>query len=118
MGMNCPFLFLLEEHSRRLTTEEREILADIQKIYNRLPPSHRFATVHGAGHFSFSDISVTFNPLVTRVSGAAGSLSGRRSLEITADTVRTFFDVHLKGADPSSLDRLPTHYPELEFGFQ
>ena len=40
-------------------------------------------------------------------------LDGRRQLAVTAHCIRTFFNVHLKGAPASELKSL-TQHPEIE----
>jgi hypothetical protein len=42
-----------------------------------------------------------------------GALDGRRGLALSADYVRTFFDVHLNGASHASLMSLAGRYSEI-----
>jgi hypothetical protein len=41
-------------------------------------------------------------------------IDGRRQVAVTAHYISTFFDVYLKGAAPSELQRQP-QYPEIEY---
>ena len=50
---------------------------------------------------------------VMRMTGVIG-LEPRRGLEITAESVCRFLDVHLKGVPAESLQELPKKYPELQ----
>jgi hypothetical protein len=43
-------------------------------------------------------------------------LESRRGLAITADYVRTFFDVYLKDASADSLNQPAQRYPEVQVG--
>jgi dienelactone hydrolase len=55
-NIDRPFLFLLSDHDRESGPESRQILANIQSIYDRLPPDGRaFLEIRGANHFLFSD---------------------------------------------------------------
>lgn len=116
-SLRCPFLFLVADHSGPLEAEDRQILANIRTIYDGAPSGRCFATVRGSGHFSFSDRCLLLNSTLTRVSGALGKIGEERGLRVAAACIRTFFDVHLQGAAPSSMDRLPLQYPEVAFGF-
>ncbi|HLK56062.1 MAG TPA: hypothetical protein VKU00_05845 [Chthonomonadaceae bacterium] len=112
-GLNRPFMFLMADHSGAGSAEDRQILGDIQAIYDRLPSGRHYATLRGSGHFNFSDTCLLLNGALRRVSGATGNIGDERGLHVAAACIRAFFDVHLKGADPSLMDRLPSQYPEL-----
>jgi predicted dienelactone hydrolase len=118
-GLKQPFLFILSDHRRELSDPaSRQIGADIQSIYNRLPNGRLFVTIRGANHFSFSDQMLQKSQFVIgllRLLGF-GSLEGRRGLAITTDYVHTFFDVYLKDAPAASLDKLSQPYPEVQLG--
>jgi hypothetical protein len=113
----CPFMFLMADHTGPLDAEERGVMGEIRGVYDRSPAGRVFATLRGSGHFNFSDTCLLLNGLVMRASRAAGPVGGEHGLRIAADTIRTFFDAHLKSVDPSSIDRLPAQYPELVLGF-
>lgn len=55
-------------------------------------------------------------PLPLQIAHLLGILqmSGRRQITITRDCLRTFFDVYLRGAPPSTLGRL-SNYPQIEY---
>lgn len=116
-GLKQPFMFLLSDHSREESDPESKLIhADIQSIYDRLPAGRLFITIRGANHFSFSDqILLKSHSVIAvlRILGIA-RLDPRRGLAITTDYVHTFFDVHLKGAPASQLDKLSQGYPEVQ----
>jgi predicted dienelactone hydrolase len=99
-GVRQPFMFLLSDHSGENDADSRKILADIQSIYDRLPPGARsYVTIPGANHFFFSDdLALLKSHVVIGILRAIGLLhiDGRRQLAMTNEYVRTFFDAHLK----------------------
>src|SRR6266481_2493280 len=55
-GLHQPFLILLSDHGRESDPEGAQIMANIQSIYDRLPPDGRLLiAIRGANHFTFSD---------------------------------------------------------------
>jgi predicted dienelactone hydrolase len=116
-GLKQPFMFILSDHRRELSdTASRQILADIQSIYDRLPNGRLFITIRGANHFSFSDQMLVKSPLLIgllRIAGVA-RLDGRRGLAITAEYVHTLFDVYLKDAPAALLNKPSQVYPEVQ----
>jgi dienelactone hydrolase len=116
-GLKQPFLFLLSDHSRELVDPVgRQIRADMQSIYDRLPSGRQFVTIRGANHFSFSDQMLVKSRYVIGMMRAlgVGGLDGRRGLAIAAEYVHTFFDVHLKDAPAVSLEKASQLYPEVQ----
>jgi Platelet-activating factor acetylhydrolase, isoform II len=99
-GLHQPFLFLLSDHSGESDADSRQIEADIQSIYDRLPPETRMRiAIRGANHFLFSDDGALLkSQLVLRTLRGIGvvGIDGRRQLAVTAYCVRTFFDAYLK----------------------
>lgn len=115
-GLTKPGMFLLSDHSGEMgDPASRQILAEIQSIYDRLPEGSLYLTIRTANHFSFSD-QILLNShaamQLLRVVGFGG-LDGRRGLAISADYVHTFFDVYLNGAPAAALTRLSGQYPEI-----
>jgi len=103
-GVRQPFMFLLSDHTRENDAESRQIGADIQSIYDRLPADTRsMVAIPGANHFSFSDQVVTRPQTAMQLLQLAGvlRLEPRQGLAIAADHVRRFFDARLKGARSS-----------------
>jgi predicted dienelactone hydrolase len=118
-GLKQPFMFLLSDHSRELSDPAgRQILADIQSIYGRLPNGRLLVTIRGAHHFSFSDQALLKSQylimVLTSVAGF-GKLDSRRGLTITATYAHTFFDVYLKGAPATLLTSISAQYPEVQY---
>ena len=110
-------MFLLSDHGDASDSASRQILADLQSIYDRMPPDRRLrATIRGAFHFTFSDDgAVVKSSLVRgllRVFGKLG-ISGRRQLAVTAYCVRSFFDATLEGAGGSRSSIASPRYPEI-----
>jgi pimeloyl-ACP methyl ester carboxylesterase len=120
-GLKQPFMFILSDHSRELSEPaNRQILADIQSIYGRPRNGRLFMTIRGANHFSFSDqMLVKSHYLIglLRLLGRGG-LDGRRGLTITAEYVHTFFDVYLKDAPVTSLNKPSQLYPEVQVALE
>jgi len=101
-GLHQPFMFLLSDHGDTSDPVSRQIMANIQSIYDRLPPDRRLRIViPGANHFLFSDDGALLKSNI--VMGALRMLGvihidGRRQLAVTAHSIHTFFDTYLKGA--------------------
>jgi dienelactone hydrolase len=116
-GLKQPFMFIFSDHSReRSDPASRQILADFQSIYDRLPSGRLLITIRRANHFSFSDqvlLKSHYVIGVLRILGFGG-LDGRRGLTITAEYVHTFFDVYLKGAPAALLSKPSQLYPEVQ----
>ncbi|MGB0036253.1 MAG: hypothetical protein WBP79_12330 [Candidatus Acidiferrales bacterium] len=120
-GLKQPFMFILSDHGReRSDPAGKQVLANIQSIYDRLPSGRLFITIRGANHFSFSDQMLLKSHYIIgllRIFGFGG-LDGRRGLTITAEYVHTFFDVYLKDAPAASLDKPSQLYPEVQYVLQ
>ena len=120
-GLKQHFMFIFSDHSRELSDPaSRQILADIQSIYGRLPSGRLLITIRRANHFSFSDQMLLKSHYVIgllRLFGFGG-LDGRRGLAITAEYVHTFFDVYLKDAPAELLNKPSQLYPEVQFVLQ
>lgn len=111
-----PFMFFLSDHSNeKRDPETPAIMGKFHDIYRRLPAGREMVTLRGSSHFSFSDMPFLFNHTLARVSGLLGSIEPTRALDASDACIRTFFDVHLKGAPTSRLQELRTRYPELVF---
>ena len=118
-GLKQPFMFLLSDHSRDLADPaSKQILADFQSIYNRLPNGRLFVTIRRANHFSFSDQMLVKSQYVIGVMHSLGisRLESRRGLAITTDYVHTFFDMYLKDAPADSLNKPAQRYSEVQVG--
>jgi len=117
-GIPRPFMFLLSDHGRSSDPESRRIQADIQSIYDRLPPDKRVrVAIRGANHFLFSDDGALFKSRILlrilRVVGRVG-IDGRRQLAVTVYCVHTFFDAYLKGTGVSRFEISSPQYPEIQ----
>jgi dienelactone hydrolase len=116
-GLRQPFMFLLSDHRRDTDPESRQVKADIQSIYDRLPADGRLALeIRGAFHFMFSDDgALRKSSLVRGVMRVLGRLDidARRQLAVTSYCLRAFFDAHLKGLDAAAAIPSP-EYPELQ----
>lgn len=116
-GLSQPFMFLLSDHGTNPSdAESQKIISDIRSIYNRLPHDRRIlAVISGAFHFTFSDDAILKSRLMLGLLRVFGKLkiTGPRQLEITAYSVRTFFDRTLKGAQGAVPDLRSPAYPEL-----
>jgi predicted dienelactone hydrolase len=118
-GIHKPFMFLLSGQGDFSTgAEVRQILADIQSVYDRLPADGRLRiSIRGAGHFTFSDDGALRKSSVLRdVLRLTGNLriDARRQLVITAWCVRSFFDAYLKGDGAARPKISSPVYPEIQ----
>jgi dienelactone hydrolase len=119
-GLHQPFMFLMADHGHGSESDagNRQVGADVQSIYDRLPLDGRvFIIIRGGNHFLFSDDGAMLkSPLVMRVLRMLGivRLDGRRQVAVTAHLISTFFDVYLKGAPCSEL-RSHLKYSEIEY---
>jgi predicted dienelactone hydrolase len=116
-GLHQPFMFLVSAQVEASDPGSRQVKADIQSIYDRLPPDGRLRVeIRGADHFTFSDDGALLKSRVMRgalrVFGTLG-IDGRRQLAVTAYCVRTFFDKYLKGTNRSPLRISSPLYPEI-----
>jgi predicted dienelactone hydrolase len=113
-----PFMFLLSDHSRESGPQSREIMANIQAIYDRLPVDSRLRiAIRGAAHFAFSDDGALFKShVVHAVARTLGYLriDPRRQLAVTAYCLHSFFDAYLKGAGASRPRLSSPLYPEIQ----
>lgn len=119
-GLNKPFLFLLSDHAGEYDTDNigqlKNVLADIEAIYARLPADARhYLMMRGANHYNFSDGAVLKSPPIMKLLSAFGivRLDGRRQLELTASAIRRFFDVYIKH-DGETLSFSMSEYPEID----
>jgi dienelactone hydrolase len=118
-GIHKPFMFVLSDHGDFSSGAEiRQIQADIQSVYDRLPADGRLRiAIRGANHFTFSDDGALLKSHVVRgalrLLGKLG-IDGRRQLAVTAYCVRSFFDVYLKGASVPPLKVSSPLYPEIQ----
>jgi dienelactone hydrolase len=116
-GLHQPFMFLLSDHGAASDPVSRQIEANIQSIYDRLPADSRLRiAIRGANHFLFSDDGALLKSHIVlrtlRTLGIVG-IDGRRQLAVTAYCVHSFFDAHLKGAPVSRLSLSSPLYPEI-----
>jgi len=117
-GIPRPFMFLLSDHGDSSDPGNHQVGADIQSIYDRLPPGGRLRiAIRGANHFLFSDDGALFKSHIVlrtlRMMGVLG-IDGRRQLAITTYCVHRFFDAYLKAPGVSRLNLSSPLYPEIE----
>ena len=118
-GIHQPFMFLLSGRGDFSSDAEiRQIQADIQSVYDRLPLDGRLRIViRGANHFLFSDDGALLKSHIVlrtlRMLGIVG-IDGGRQLAVTAYCVHSFFDAYLKGASVSQLKFSSPLYSEIQ----
>ena len=117
-GIAHPFMVLLSDHGSVSDPDGRQIWANIQSIYDRLPPEGRLRiAIRGANHFLFSDDAALLKShVVLRTLRMLGlvHIDGRRQLAITAYCIHSFFDAYLKGSGASQLKISSPLYPEIQ----
>ena len=118
-GIRKPFMFLLSGQGDFSSDAEiRQIQADIQSVYDRLPADGRLRiSIRGANHFLFSDDGALLKSHIAlrtlRALGVVG-IDGRRQLAVTVYCVLSFFDAYLKGTSVSRLNISSPLYPEIQ----
>jgi predicted dienelactone hydrolase len=117
-GLRQPFMFLLSDHGSESDPASRQIMANIQSIYNRLPADGRLRiAIRGANHFLFSDDGALLKSHIVlrtlRMLGIVG-IDGRRQLAVTTYCIHSFFDAYLKGASVSRLNISSPLCPEIQ----
>jgi predicted dienelactone hydrolase len=118
-GIHQPFMFLMSGYGDFSSDAEvRQIQADIQSVYERLPTEGRLRiSIRGANHFTFTDDGALLKSHIMRgllrVFGKLG-IHGPRQLAVTAYCVHSFFDAYLKGAGASQLKISSPLYPEVQ----
>jgi dienelactone hydrolase len=100
-GVDRPFMILLSDHSGEHDPEGSQVMANLQSIYDHLPPDGRaFLEIRGANHFLFSDDGALLKSHIVmrmlRLFGVVG-IDGRRQLAVTSYCLRSFFDAELSG---------------------
>lgn len=118
-GIHTPFMFLLSgQGDFSSDAEVRQIKADIQSVYDRLPTDGRLQLViRGANHFLFSDDGALLKShILMRTLRLLGivHIDGRRQLAVTAFCLRRFFDAYLKGAGVVPPQPASPLYPEIQ----
>jgi dienelactone hydrolase len=118
-GIHKPFMFLLSGQGDFSSGAEiRQIQADIQSVYDRLPADGRLRiSIRGANHFLFSDDGALLKShIVLRTLRALGvvGIDGRRQLAVTAYCVHSFFDAYLKAGSASTPKIASPLYPEIQ----
>src|SRR5260370_35973796 len=111
-------MFVLRRQGGLAGAGSGEVLANIQSIYDRLPPDGRLRlAIRGANHFTFSDDGALLKSGVMRgvlrILGMLG-IEGRRQLAITAYCVHSFFDAYLKGPGVSRPNISSQLYPDIQ----
>jgi dienelactone hydrolase len=118
-GIPKPFMFLLSGQGDFSSDAEiRQIQADIQSVYDRLPAEGRLRiSIRGANHFLFTDDGALLKSHIVlrtlRMLGIVG-IDGRRQLAVTTYCVHSFFDAYLKGTSVSRLNISSPLYPEIQ----
>ncbi|MDQ6827341.1 MAG: family membership, partial [Gemmatimonadota bacterium] len=117
-GLRQPFMFVLSDQIHSNDPETHQILAEIQSIYERLPPDGRLRiAIRGSNHFTFSDDGALLKSRLVRgalhVFGKL-ALDGRRQLAVTAYCLHRFLDAHLKLRSVAVLGIPSSLYPEIE----
>jgi hypothetical protein len=108
-----PVLFLMSDHGKLSDEIGSRILANIRSIRARSKKPCPEWVLRGTRHFNFSDQCLMKDRLLTRIVGGAGPIDARRGLAIASECIRTFFDVHLKGAPDARFEGLPSRFSEI-----
>jgi len=68
--------------------------------------------IAGSGHNTFSDLGLMWGPGTSQM----GTIDADRMMEITRDLVRSFLDVHVRGAPAANFSSAVDRYPEVSAG--
>lgn len=110
-GLRQPFMFVTSDHGDTLSERDRDIVADIRGVYERLPSDTRVALkIRGADHFSASDQLL----MRSRLFRLFLQLEPRRGIEVISDVARRFLDRHLKNGGTQDAGDAAGRYPEVE----
>ncbi|MEO7192724.1 MAG: hypothetical protein ABI051_16875 [Vicinamibacterales bacterium] len=115
--VTVPFLWLLSDHGSAQDSVSRQIMGQIQSVYDRQPADSRMRiAIRGANHFTFSDDGALLKSGalrgVMRLKGILG-IGGRRQVEVSSYVVRSFFDVWLKHTGGADGAFTSPSYPEI-----
>lgn len=115
--VTVPFMWLLSDHGSAQDSASRQIMAQIQSVYERQPASNRIRVViRGANHFTFSEDGAMLKSGVLRgimrLSGILG-IGGRRQVEVASYAVGSFFDAWLRHAGDAEGALASTSFPEI-----
>jgi predicted dienelactone hydrolase len=115
--VTVPFLWLLSDHGSAQDSVSRQIMVQIQSVYERQPTSSRMRiAIRGANHFTFSEDGALLKSGVLRgvmrVAGILG-IGGRRQIEVSSYAVRSFFDAWLRHAGDAQAAMASAKYPEI-----
>jgi pimeloyl-ACP methyl ester carboxylesterase len=112
--LSKPFMFLMADPKGVPADVRKQVSSNIDTIYQQLPLSRQWLKLTGAYHYNFSDQAVIRERFFARRNDDLGTIGELRGLEVTAATLRTFFDVNLKGAPPKRISELKTKYFEID----
>jgi len=114
-GLSKPFMFMLADHRTETDSESVHIKSNIEQIYNSQPENHFWIYLAGAKHFNFSDLPFQKEFLISRLSGATGSIGGKHGLKTISSCLLSFFDEYVKGQPSTKIRDLSKLYPEIKF---
>ncbi|MEV0230672.1 alpha/beta hydrolase [Nonomuraea sp. NPDC050786] len=109
-GLSRPFMFLGKPSTYTPGTGKEA--ASWERDWKSMTGWKRWLLMTGAVHVSFTDYGLLTDQL--GVDDGAG-LPGARSLEITRQYVRAFFDLHVRKQAQPLLDKPSARYPEIKF---
>ena len=114
-GLNKPFMFLLADHQDETDPVSVQIKSNIEKIYNSIPENRYWIYLEGAQHFNFSDMPFQKEFLLSRLSGATGSIGSKHGLEVISSCLLVFFNEYVKGQASIKISDLSKQHPEIKF---
>lgn len=110
-----PLMFIMSQHEQKgIDLQESN---KIQGFYNSLNKDGYIIEIPKAAHFSFSDNTLFFSPIL-RALGIYGTIDGERGLQITNSYITAFFGKYLKNMDSDLLKQKQSYYPEVKIQFK
>lgn len=109
-----PFMFLMADTAGEQPSITRQIKANIDTIFNKLPDSRIWVSIKGTKAYNFSDQALLKQKYLAHKAGDLGDIDKFLGLNITTACIRTFFDQYLKDVKSTGIKDLALHYPEIK----
>lgn len=107
--LSKPFMFLMPANT------SAQVKNNIDTIYSELPAENRlWINIEKTSYLNFSDQALFREHFIAKNTDEIGEIDKHQALEITATTIRSFFDIHLKGKPSSVLQEIAEKYMEIE----
>jgi pimeloyl-ACP methyl ester carboxylesterase len=86
----------------------------MRTIWTNLPRRSYQVQVKGMDHMSFSDLMLITKAMGQSLATNPNPIDPFRGIQISRDTLRTFFDVNFKNTNPKQMNKISTNYQEVK----